>query len=102
MSNIVLKPVNHEGFAIVNIELPNQSCEPSDLIGLDLPDGLNHQEGIVFSGRAPVWLFGCLVHQAHIFKWVGTFDPRLGGAVVVETHGGNVQVGQVVPVPKSV
>ena len=98
--NIVLKAIQYEGFAVVEIELPNQSCEPSDLKELELPNGLNHQEGIVFSGRGPVWLFGCLVHQAHIFKWVGTFDPRLGGAVVVETHGGDRHVGEVVPVPK--
>lgn len=99
--NIILKAIQHQGFSVVEIELPNQSCEPADLKSLELPDGLNHKEGLVLSGRAPVWLFAYLVHQAHIFKWVGTFDPRLGGAVVVETHGGDKQVGEVVEVPKS-
>lgn len=106
MNNIELKASDRGTFTIIDITLPNEVCEPADLKGLELPDGLDTTKGIVFSGRAPIWLFACLVHQAHIYKWVGTFDPRLevdgvkGAAVVVESHGGNRRAGDVVPVPK--
>lgn len=107
MSNIELRASDRADLTLVEIILPNEGvCEPSDLKGLELPDELDTTKGIVFSGRAPVWLFACLVHQAHIYKWVATFDPRLevdgvkGAAVVVESHGGNYRAGDIVPVPK--
>jgi CRISPR-associated protein Csx3 len=43
-------------------------------------------EPVVVSGRLPVWAFAALVHTYHPRPWVGTFDPRLGGAVVVQRH----------------
>jgi len=43
-------------------------------------------EPVVLSGRLPVWAFAALAHTYHPRPWVGTFDPRLGGAVVVERH----------------
>lgn len=106
MNNIVLTPSDRGTFTLIDITLPNEVCEPADLKGLELPDGLDTTKGIVLSGRAPVWLFATLVHQSHIFLWVGTFDPRLevggvkGAAVVVESHGGNWRAGDIVPVPK--
>jgi CRISPR-associated protein Csx3 len=55
-------------------------------------------EGIVFSGRMPVWAFAALVHLFHPRPWVATFDPRLGGGVVVTCHDPNgPSVGDVVP-----
>jgi len=43
-------------------------------------------EGIIFSGRGPVWLYGYLTHLAHPFAWVGIYDPRLSAAIVIERH----------------
>jgi CRISPR-associated Csx3 family protein len=43
-------------------------------------------EPVVVSGRLPVWAFAALVHAYHPRPWVATFDPRLGGTVVVERH----------------
>jgi len=105
MKNIELVASDRGDFTLLEIGLPNEVCEPADLKGLELPN-CDTTKGIVLSGRAPVWLFACLAHQAHIYKWVGTFDPRLevdgvkGAAVVVESHGGNYRAGDVIPVPK--
>jgi len=55
-------------------------------------------EGIIISGRLPVWAYGALVHYFHPRPWVATFDPRLGGGVVVVTHTSEIAVGDVVPV----
>lgn len=51
-------------------------------IGRDIPAG----DGVVISGRGPIWLYAALVHHYHPAAWVATFDPRLGGGVVVERH----------------
>lgn len=48
-------------------------------------------------GRGPIWLYGFLVHFYHPTVWVATYDPRLGGAVVVESHSPGVEPGDVIP-----
>lgn len=55
-------------------------------------------EPVIISGRLPVWAFAALVHMFHPRPWVATFDPRLGGGVVVARHtSGAPEVGEVVP-----
>jgi len=55
-------------------------------------------EPVVVSGRLPVWAFAALAHLFYPRPWVGTFDPRLGGGVVVTSHDPNgPSVGDVVP-----
>ena len=67
-------------------------------LGQTHPPAVAGTKGVVLSGRGPVWLYAFLTHHYHPTLWVATFDPRLGGAVVVESHGGPA-VGTVVPVP---
>lgn len=69
---------------------------PQELSGLALPAGINPRQGVLISGRAPVWLYAYLVHECHPTLWVACFDPRLG-AVVTSTHSSEIQVGQVIP-----
>lgn len=73
---------------------------PSDIekIQLPIPPHKAAGKGIILSGRGPVWLYAKLVHDAHPFSWVATYDPRLKGAVVVATHNPDVKVGEVIPV----
>lgn len=56
-------------------------------------------KGVVLSGRLPVWVFGSLIHELHPAAWVGTFDPRTGGAVVVQAHTRGVVRGQIIQIP---
>ncbi len=51
---------------------------------------------VVLSGRLPVWAFAALAHTFHPAAGVATFDPRLGGGVVVQTHSPAYKVGDVV------
>ena len=69
--------------------------EPHSLRGLSLPSELQASRGVVLEGRAPIWLYGYLVHACHATAWVGCYDPRLEGAVIVESHTRGVSVGQV-------
>nr|WP_290225465.1 CRISPR-associated ring nuclease Crn3/Csx3 [Trichocoleus desertorum] len=95
----------------INITTPDGLVEPQDLQGVSLPDGFVGSQGVVIEGRAPIWVYGFLVHACHAAAWVACFDPRLGaatsrsgGAVVVETHSRVVEVGQVLPIdlPESI
>lgn len=63
---------------------------------VQLPVDIDFRQGIILEGRAPIWLYGLLLHLCHPAAWVATYDPRLG-AVVVETHIREVRVGQVFP-----
>jgi CRISPR-associated protein Csx3 len=80
-------------FTIVEFQI--DVIAPDDLVHLD-PPVVNATKGVILTGRGPIWLYGALVHHYHPTRWVATHDPRLGGAVVVASHGGP-PVGSVVP-----
>ncbi|MFS8779013.1 CRISPR-associated ring nuclease Crn3/Csx3 [Synechococcus sp. W55.1] len=85
-------------FQVIEIELtrPDRLVFPEDLAQLRLPAGIDARLGVVLTGRAPIWLYGWLVHECHFTRWVACYDPRLG-AVVVSSHTPEVRVGQVIP-----
>lgn len=87
-------------FAVAHFRLNGEILEPASLAEVQLPDALLPQrhQGVVFSGRGPLWLYGHLVHLAHAFAWVAVYDPRLSGAVVVMRHTPSAPpLGQVIP-----
>jgi CRISPR-associated protein Csx3 len=94
--------LNHtEDYAIVTFELQEQGITPATLRDLSPPDPIKENfahKGVVLSGRGPVWLFGFLIHYYHPTKFVATYDPRLEGAVVVESHGSECVPGDIIPI----
>jgi len=86
-----------ENFTLVEFEIEGGVCTPDDLRELKSPK-VDFTKGVIISGRGPVWLYAYLVHEFHPARWVGTFDPRLGGGVVVTSHTPEVKVGDVVKV----
>ncbi|MEM1945050.1 MAG: CRISPR-associated protein Csx3 [Nitrososphaerota archaeon] len=44
-----------------------------------------------------MWLYGALIHHLHPTSWTGTYDPRLGGAVIIASHSQH-KIGEVIPV----
>ena len=87
-------------FVLAEFTIEGGVIQPSDLSSVQLPIQPEEEGhlGLVISGRGPVWLYAYLVHQAHPFAWVATYDPRLQGAVVVASHVEGVKEGDVVPV----
>jgi CRISPR-associated Csx3 family protein len=67
-----------------------------EVVANNLPAG--GEEGVIISGRLPVWAFSALIHYFHPRPWVATFDPRLGGGVVAATHTPDVSIGEIIPV----
>jgi len=82
-------------FQVIEIRLDGVAT-PGDLTQLCLPAGIDTRMGVILTGRAPIWLYGWLVHECHFTRWVACYDPRLG-AVVVESHTPEVRVGQIIP-----
>jgi|SRR5450759_1923790 len=77
---------------------------PAELKTINPPDVIKNgfaHKGVVLSGRGPVWLYCFLTHFYHPTKFVATYDPRLQGAVVVESHGSQYKVGDIIPVESS-
>ncbi|RMG22643.1 MAG: CRISPR-associated protein Csx3 [Armatimonadetes bacterium] len=56
--------------------------------------------GVVFDGPSPIWGYAMLCHIAHPFAWVATWDPRIAGAVVVQSHWPGVSAGQIIQLNK--
>jgi CRISPR-associated protein Csx3 len=91
-----------EGATLLEFEIDGGVCEPADIANLNPPD-VDGTKGVIISGRGPVWLYAALAHHYHTTQWVGTFDPRLGGAVVTSRHSRTAPpVGTVVEIPKAV
>lgn len=87
-------------YNIVHFDL-QELFSPAALKTLSPPDPVTQNfahKGVILSGRGPVWLYGFLVHFYHPTKWVATYDPRLKGAVVVESHTSEISVGDVIPI----
>jgi CRISPR-associated protein Csx3 len=82
-------------FTLVEISIEGGVCTPDDLKSLSIPS-VKGDAGVVITGRAPIWLVANLVHHYHATAWVATFDPRVGGAVVVETHQRRIDVGDII------
>jgi CRISPR-associated protein Csx3 len=104
MSAIALSLFQHQTLAglpyqhlRIEIMTPDKVIEPQDMQSLALPEGICLEQGVVLEGRAPIWLYGYLVHECHPAAWVGCYDPRIAGAVVAQSHIHGISVGQVLP-----
>jgi CRISPR-associated protein Csx3 len=105
MTAIQLKVIPHQTLTglpyqhlRIQITTADGNIVPEDLKGLNLPDTIQFNQGVVIEGKGPIWLYGYLVHQCHPASWVGCYDPRLLGAVVVASHTHAVMVSKVLPV----
>jgi CRISPR-associated protein Csx3 len=93
---ITITATENDNYTLVNIEIEGGTCEPADLKTLVVPT-VKGNKGVVLNGRAPIWVFGTLIHHFHATQWVATNDPRQGGAIIVESHKSGVAVGDVIP-----
>jgi CRISPR-associated protein Csx3 len=96
MNPISITATETNDYTLVNIDIEGGTCEPIDLKSIVIPP-VKGNKGVVLNGRAPIWVFGTLIHHFHATQWVATNDPRQGGAVVVESHKLGVSVGDIIP-----
>lgn len=91
---------SEEGLAYQHLRIKLAGADgiitPEDLKQLQLPKDIDPTKGVILEGKGPIWLYAFLTHECHATAWLGCYDPRLGGGVVVETHTREVYIGQVV------
>lgn len=107
MGNINLTAKDEGGFYFLEVTIGGDGlCTPSDLKYFKLPesmkDGDGSGKGVVISGKAPIWVYGRLTGMCHMFAWVATHDPRLGAAIVTETHIRTIKIADRVIIPQPV
>jgi CRISPR-associated Csx3 family protein len=56
-------------------------------------------EGVIISGRLPVWAFCAITHLLHPRPFIATFEPRVGKGVVVQSHVEGLRIGDLVDIP---
>jgi CRISPR-associated protein Csx3 len=89
----------HLKYQWLEIELTRKDriIYPHELADLELPAGIDTTQGVVLSGRAPIWLYNYLVCELHPTVWIGSYEPRFHSAIVIATHTRAVKIGQVIP-----
>jgi len=92
---IDFKVKEREGYTLVHFELEG-NITPEILREIKPPKVVG-TKGVVLSGRGPIWLYCYLVHHYHPTRFIATYDPRIGGAVVVESHT-EEKVGEIIKV----
>jgi len=89
------KTTERKKYTLVEFEL-NQLISPADLENLQPPE-VKGTKGVILSGKAPIWLYGMLIHHYHPTAFIGVYEPRIGGGVVVASHNPAYKIGDVIP-----
>ncbi|RLF82425.1 CRISPR-associated protein Csx3 [Thermococci archaeon] len=86
-----------EKYIRLNFEL-TKNIYPTQLPEIinEFPD-VQGRKILLLSGRGPIWLYCALIHKyAHLVSAVATYDPKIGGYVVVSSHALDVDVGEII------
>lgn len=93
---VVFRVVESDEYTLIHFEL-NNVITPDILKRLN-PPKVDNRKGIVLSGRGPIWFYCYLTHFYHPTKFIAVYDPRIGGAIIVETHSTNYVIGDVLKI----
>jgi CRISPR-associated protein Csx3 len=69
---------------IITFEITDSVTTPEEAFGVELPK-VPLDQGVILSGRGPIWFFARLVHHYHPAIWIAVHDPRIG-YIVVQSH----------------
>ena len=96
MDEIKFNIIERDEYTILHFELYNPIL-PKALKSLN-PPKVNPTKGVILSGRGPIWLYCYLTHHYHPTKFIATYDPRLGGAIIVESHSPQHKIGEIIKI----
>lgn len=89
--------------SVLTFSLPTGNVTPDDIAPAiaSLPPIMGKK--IIISGRGPVWLFGAIVLAVkNNVATVATFDPKLGGGVVIHSISPDHPIGSIIPFAQAV
>ena len=95
---IKFKVKEKENYTLIHFELEDNIVP--EILKKVKPPKVDGTKGVVLSGRGPIWLYCYLAHYYHPTKFIATYDPRIGGAIVVESHEQGLEVGEIIEVDK--
>ena len=84
--------------SVLNVTLPTGNVTTDDLSPAiaSLPSIMGQK--VIISGRGPVWLLAAIaLALKNNVATVATFDPKLGGGVVVHSINSAHPVGSIIP-----
>ena len=96
MEDIKFKVFEKDEYTIVHFEL-DKPLSP-EILQKMTPPKVDGKKGVVLSGRGPIWLYSFLTHHYHPTKFIAIYDPRIGGAIVVESHTHDRRIGDILDV----
>lgn len=94
MTTFTCNPLPHLNATLITFEIEGGVIEVEEAFALSFPQ-VALSQGIILSGRGPIWLFARLVHHYHPALWVAVHDPRIG-YIVVQSHSKERKEGEVI------
>jgi CRISPR-associated protein Csx3 len=94
MSEIKFNVRESDEYSLISFEIEGVVINPEDLAALT-PLKVDGSKGVILSGRGPIWPCCFFTHFYHPTKFIATYDPRLSGAIIVETHSVEYATGSV-------
>jgi CRISPR-associated protein Csx3 len=80
------------GYLHLRLAIPNAYLDYELAAGTPIPI-VEPGSGVVIDGRLPQWLFAALARAYLACAWVGVYEPRKHGAVIVWSNHTDVAVG---------
>ncbi len=94
----------NENFQVVELDSSELSYDTTAIEeAINAVDGLtiDFQKGVIISHRGAIWVHSAIAHHLHVASWVAHLDPRLGAAVVAQSHLPGISVGDKIEIPKA-
>jgi CRISPR-associated protein Csx3 len=79
-----LSKLDRHSATIVTFEITDSVTTTEEAFVAELPK-VPLDQGVILSGRGPIWFFARLVHHYHPALWIAVHDPRIG-YIVVQSH----------------
>lgn len=84
--------------SVLTFSLPTGNVTPDDIAPAIAALPQIQGTKVILSGRGPVWLFGAIALAVkNNVATVATFDPKLGGGIVVHSINPAHPVGSIIP-----
>ncbi|HRV96651.1 MAG TPA: CRISPR-associated protein Csx3 [Anaerolineae bacterium] len=83
-------------YAIIDITIIKNYLDYEEAFNLTLPS-VSPDQGIVISGKLPLWLWTAIAVAYQSAPWVAVFQPQLGHrAIIIASKQAGVQVGRLI------
>jgi CRISPR-associated protein Csx3 len=83
-------------YTLLELKIAQSYLDYSESAGLQIPP-LAENQGVIISGKLPLWLLTGLVLTYQSAPWLAVYQPQLNHAVVISSQQAAYLPGQLVP-----